>query len=307
MSEHEHHHNHSHSHSHSHNVSGKNLFITIVLNIIITLSQIIGGIMSGSLALLSDALHNFSDVLALVLTYWTNKIAKKDKNNYKTFGYKRAEILATLFNSTTLIIIAIYLIIESINKFFNPQSIDSILVIGLGILSIILNAISVLLVKDDAHNNMNVKAAYLHLVTDVMTSVAVVIGGVLMYYYNIFWIDPVISLLIAFYLIKASYFLLIESVNILMQGAPSNIDIKDIKKNVETFDEVLNIHHLHIWRLDDHDIHLEAHVDFKENLLLEEVNQITSKIEKYLKSKYHISHITLQAEYDCCENKNLLH
>ncbi|WP_368029231.1 cation diffusion facilitator family transporter [Arcobacter sp. s6] len=303
MSEHEHHHN----HSHSHNVSGKNLFITIVLNIIITLSQIIGGIMSGSLALLSDALHNFSDVLALVLTYWTNKIAKKDKNNYKTFGYKRAEILATLFNSTTLIIIAIYLIIESINKFFNPQSIDSILVIGLGILSIILNAISVLLVKDDAHNNMNVKAAYLHLVTDVMTSVAVVIGGVLMYYYNIFWIDPVISLLIAFYLIKASYFLLIESVNILMQGAPSNIDIKDIKKNVETFDEVLNIHHLHIWRLDDHDIHLEAHVDFKENLLLEEVNQITSKIEKYLKSKYHISHITLQAEYDCCENKNLLH
>lgn len=303
MSEHEHHHN----HSHSHNVSGKNLFITIILNIIITLSQIIGGIMSGSLALLSDALHNFSDVLALVLTYWTNKIAKKDKNNYKTFGYKRAEILATLFNSTTLIIIAIYLIIESINKFFNPQSIDSILVIGLGILSIILNAISVLLVKDDAHNNMNVKAAYLHLVTDVMTSVAVVIGGVLMYYYNIFWIDPVISLLIAFYLIKASYFLLIESVNILMQGAPSNIDIKDIKKNVETFDEVLNIHHLHIWRLDDHDIHLEAHVDFKENLLLEEVNQITSKIEKYLKSKYHISHITLQAEYDCCENKNLLH
>lgn len=301
MSEHEHHHN------HSHNVSGKNLFITIILNIIITLSQIIGGILSGSLALMSDALHNFSDVLALVLTYWTNKIAKKDKNNYKTFGYKRAEILATLFNSATLISIAIYLIIESIDKFFNPQSVDSTLVIGLGILSIILNAVSVLLVKDDAHNNMNVKAAYLHLLTDVMTSVAVVIGGVLMYFYNIFWVDPLISLLIAFYLIKASYSLLLESINILMQGSPEHIDIEEIKKNVENFDEVLNIHHLHIWRLNDHDIHLEAHIDFKQNLLLQEVNQITSKIEEYLKSKYHISHITLQAEYDCCENKNLLH
>ena len=303
MSENEHHHN----HSHSHNVSGKNLFITIILNIIITLSQIIGGILSGSLALMSDALHNFSDVLALVLTYWTNKIAKKDKNNYKTFGYKRAEILATLFNSATLIAIAIYLIIESIDKFFNPQSVDSTLVIGLGILSIILNAASVLLVKDDAHNNMNVKAAYLHLLTDVMTSVAVVIGGLLMYFYNIFWVDPLISLLIAFYLIKASYSLLLESINILMQGSPEHIDIEEIKKNVENFDEVLNIHHLHIWRLNDHDVHLEAHIDFKQNLLLQEVNQITSKIEEYLKSKYHISHITLQAEYDCCENKNLLH
>jgi cobalt-zinc-cadmium efflux system protein len=303
MSEHEH----LHNHSHSHNISGKNLFITILLNIIITLLQIIGGIMSGSLALLSDALHNFSDVLALVLTYWTNKIAKKDKNNYKTFGYKRAEILATLFNSTTLIVIAIYLIIESIDKFFNPQSVDSTLVIGLGFLSIVLNALSVLLIKDDAHDNMNIKAAYLHLLTDVMTSVAVVIGGILMYYFNMFWLDPLISLLIAFYLMKASYSLLIESINILMQGSPENINIEEIKINVENFDEVLNIHHLHIWRLNDHDVHLEAHIDFKQNLLLQEVNQITSKIAEYLKSKYHISHITLQAEYDCCENKNLLH
>ena len=294
-------------HHHHHDVSGKNLFITIILNIIITLSQIIGGIMSGSLALLSDALHNFSDVLALVITYWTNKLAKKDKNNYKTFGYKRAEILATLFNSTTLIAIAIYLIIESLEKFFNPQSVDSILVIGLGILSIILNAASVLLVKDDAHNNINIKAAYLHLLTDVMTSVAVVLGGVLMYYFNIFWVDPLISLLIAFYLIKASYSLLLESINILMQGTPENIDIEDIQKNVEKFEEVLNIHHLHLWRLNDHDVHLEAHIDFKENLLLKDANIITSKIEKYLQSTYHISHITLQAEYDKDDNKNLLH
>ena len=294
-------------HHHNHNVSGKNLFITIVLNLIITLSQIVGGILSGSLALLSDALHNFSDVLALVLTYWTNKIANRDKNNYKTFGYKRAEILATLFNSATLIGIAIYLIIESIEKFINPQSVDSVLVIALGVLSIILNAVSVLLVKDDAKENMNVKAAYLHLLTDVMTSIAVVGGGLLIYYFDLFWVDPLISLLIAFYLIKMSYTLLIESINILMQGAPANIDIQKIKKGVEEFEEVSNIHHLHIWRLNDHDIHLEAHIDFKDNLLLKDANSISLKIEEYLQSNYHISHITLQAEYDSCDNKNLLY
>jgi cobalt-zinc-cadmium efflux system protein len=294
-------------HHHHHNVSGKNLFITIVLNLIITLSQIVGGIFSGSLALLSDALHNFSDVLALVLTYWTNKISNRDKNNYKTFGYKRAEILATLFNSATLIAIALYLIFESVEKFINPQSVDSILVIGLGVLSIILNAVSVLLIKDGAEENMNVKAAYLHLLTDVMTSVAVVGGGLLMYYFELFWVDPLISLLIAFYLIKVSYSLLMESINILMQGTPAHIDIEKIKEGVEEFEEVSNIHHLHIWRLNDHDIHLEAHIDFKKNLLLKEVNDISKKIEEYLHSNYHISHITLQAEYDSCKNKNLLY
>jgi len=292
---------------HHHEVNGKNLLITIILNVIITLAQVVGGLLSGSLALLGDALHNFSDVLALVLTYVTSKIAKKETNHLKTFGYKRADILAALFNSATLIGIAIYLIIESIGKFLHPQSVDSSLVIGLGVLSIVLNAVSVLLVKDDAHNNMNVRAAYLHLLTDVMTSVAVVLGGVLMFYFQLFWVDPLISLLIAFYLIKASYSLLIESIDILMQGVPKNLNIDKIKEDIENFKEISNIHHLHVWRLNDHNIHLEAHIDFKENLLLKDANDIALKIEEHLQKSYHISHITLQAEYDKDDNKSLLH
>ncbi|MCF6172538.1 MAG: cation diffusion facilitator family transporter [Campylobacteraceae bacterium] len=295
------------SEHHHHEVNGKNLFITIVLNIIITLAQIIGGIFSGSLALLSDALHNFSDVLALVLAYWSNKVSKKEKNYSKTFGYKRAEILATLFNATTLIGISIYLVIESISKFLNPHSVDSLLVIWLGLLSIILNALSVFLIKDDAHDNMNMKAAYLHLLTDVMTSVAVVLGGILMFYFNLFWVDPLVSLLIAFYLIKSSYSLLIESIDILMQATPPNINIEKIQKSVENFKEISNIHHMHIWRLNDHDIHLEAHIDFKENLPLKEASETTLKIEDYLQTTYHIAHITLQAEYDKDDDKSLLH
>ncbi len=289
-------------HNHHHEVNGKNLFITVVLNIVITLVQIVGGIMSGSLALLSDALHNFSDVLALLLAYWTNKISKREKSYSKTFGYKRAEILATLFNASALIGISIYLIVEAILKFMNPHSVDSVLVVGLGFLSIVLNALSLLLIKDDAHDNMNIKAAYLHLLTDVMTSVAVVVGGVLMYYYGIFWVDPLILLLIAFYLIKVSYSLMVESIDILMQATSPNMDIEKIQKSVENFEEILNIHHIHIWRLNDQDVHLEAHVDFKENLPLKEVSEIVTKIKDYLQLTYRIFHITLQAEYD----KNIL-
>jgi len=295
------------SEHHHHEVKGTNLFITIVLNIIITLAQIIGGIMSGSLALLSDAMHNFSDVLALLIAWWANKMSSKPKNAQKTFGYKRAEILAALFNASALFGIALFLIIEAISKFLNPQTIDSTLVIWLGILSIALNAASVLLIKDDAHDNMNMKAAYLHLLTDVMTSVAVVIGGILMYLFDIFWVDSFVSVLIALYLLNASYSLIKESIEILMQSVPKNIDIDKLQDYIQSFDEIKNIHHLHIWKLDDHDIHLEAHIDFRQNKELKEVTKTIEDISKNLENKFHISHVTLQAEYDKDDNKDLIY
>ncbi len=207
-------------HHHHHHVSGKNLFITIILNIIITLAQIVGGILSGSLALLSDAMHNFSDVLALVIAYVANRLAAKPKTKEFTFGLKRAEILAALFNALVLVGIGIFLIVEAVGKLIHPEPIDSTLVIWLGMLSIVLNSASVLLIKEDAHENMNIKAAYLHLLTDVMTSVAVVIGGVAMALWHIYWIDAAISILIALYLIKEAAALVTESTAILMQSAP---------------------------------------------------------------------------------------
>jgi len=291
------------SEHHHHQVSGKNLFITIILNIIITLSQIVGGILSGSLALLSDAMHNFSDVLALMIAYFANRLSSRPNTQTKTFGYKRAEILAALFNASVLIGIAIFLIIEAIHKFYHPEVIHSLWVIGLGTLSIVLNAISVLLVKGDAHDNMNIKAAYLHLLTDVMTSVAVVIGGVLMYYYNVFWLDPLISIFIAIYLIKASAGLILESGSILMQFTPKEIDIEMITKEIETQDSIKNVHHIHVWKLDDKGIHLEAHLDFNENLTLLQSNKIVAILEEKLHKKFGITHTTFQCEYESNHNK----
>ena len=143
-------HSHSHNHSHSHkDVKDRNLFISILLNILITVAQIIGGVISGSLALLSDALHNFSDVLSLIVSYVASKLAKKKASHDKTFGYKRAEILAAFVNAATLVIVAVLLIIEAVKRFKNPEEIESGLVIWLSLIAIVANGLSVLLLKKE--------------------------------------------------------------------------------------------------------------------------------------------------------------
>ncbi len=302
-----HEHEHEHGHHHHHATSGKNLFITIILNVIITLAQVVGGIVSGSLALLSDALHNFSDVMALVIAWWAKKISARESSEERTFGYKRAQIIAALFNSSVLLGIGLYLIVEGVKKFLNPEVIDSNIVIYLAILSIVLNAASVLLIKNEAHDNLNMKAAYLHLLTDVMTSVAVLIGGIGMYFFELFWIDPLISIAIALYLMRASYTLIKESTSILMQFTPTSMDVKIVQQTIIQNPSIANVHHMHLWQLDDKSIHLEAHVDFCEDLVVSQVSLILQEIEHSLKEEHFISHVTLQAEFGTCESKNLIY
>ena len=291
---------------HTHHVQGKKLFITVVLNIIITLSQIIGGLASGSLALLSDALHNFSDVLALLIAYIANRLSSYPDTKDKTFGYKRAEILAALFNASILIGVALFLIIEAFNKLRAPVNINSIWVIGLGLLSIALNTLSVLFVKGDSINSLNIKAVYLHLLSDVVTSIAVVAGGILMYYFGLFWVDPIISLLIAFYLIVSSLKLIKETAAILMQFAPKEVEIEKLVSVVESLPQIDNIHHLHIWKLDEHNINLEAHLDFNKNVSLSESNKVIDTLEELLNKKFGISHTTFQCEYNRNDKKDII-
>ena len=189
-------HNHKHTHAHG-DLKGKNLIISILLNILITVAQVIGGLISGSLSLLSDALHNFSDVLSLIVSYFATVLSKKKASTNKTFGYKRAEIIAAFVNAATLIIVAVILIIEAIERFMAPKEIESNLVIWLSLLGILANGFSVLLLKKDAERNMNMKSAYLHLFTDMLASVAVLIGGLLMKYYQMYWVDPALTMAIA--------------------------------------------------------------------------------------------------------------
>lgn len=297
----------SHSHHHQHqNVRERNLLIAIILNIGITAAQVVGGFVSGSLALLSDALHNFSDVVSLVISFLASKLSKRKASTHKTFGYKRAEILAAFINASTLVIVAILLIIESIKRFQNPQTIDSNLVIWLSLLAIAFNGFSVLLLKKSAENNLNMKSAYLHLLTDMLASVAVFIGGLLMKYYQLYFVDSLLTLIIAIYLIYVGYDLLKNSTRILMLFTPNHINIEHIVKRVNTIENVKKLHHVHVWSLNDDELHLEAHLDLKDNISIENFNVILLEIEAMLAAEFNINHITIQPEYNKADSKEII-
>ncbi|RTY95895.1 cation diffusion facilitator family transporter [Flavobacterium sp. GT3R68] len=291
-------HSHSHVHIHKHEVKGKNLLFSIVLNVIITVAQVVGGIVSGSLALISDALHNFSDVLSLVFTYIAHKLSRKKASINQTFGFKRAELIAAFINSMTLIVVAIYLIIEATQRFLHPEPIGSTLVIWMSILGIAANGFSALLLKGDADKNLNMKSAYLHLFTDMMASVAVLIGGLLMKYFSWFWVDSVMTLIIAVYLIIVGVDLLKSSTKMLMLFTPAHIDIKEIVREVHKIPGVNKLHHIHVWHLNDEELHLEAHLDCQQDIKMSEFNALLHEVEQVLFHKFHINHINIQPEYN---------
>lgn len=297
---------HDHSHHHHKDMKDRNLLISILLNVVITIAQVIGGLLSGSLSLLSDALHNFSDVITLIVSYIASKLSKQKASIHRTFGYKRAEILAAFINASTLVIVAVLLIIEAYKRFGNPHEIESGLVIWLALVAILGNGISVLLLKKDAKNNINMQSAYLHLLTDMLASVAVLIGGLLMKYYHWFWVDSLLTLLIAFYLIWVGYYLLIKSSKMLMLFTPEHINIKDVVRAVHQIPKVNRLHHIHIWCLNDDELHLEAHLDLKEDVSITEFDTILHEIEKVLHNQFAINHVNIQPEFNKEDPKEII-
>ena len=256
--------------------------------------------------MLSDALHNLTDVLSLVISYIASILSKKKATNTRTFGYKRAEIIAAFINASSLIVIAIYLVFEAVNRFFNPQKIEAELVIWLSILGILFNGLSVLLLKKDSANNINIRSAYIHLLTDMLASIAVLIGGLLMKFYQVFWVDAALTVAIAVYLIIVGFSLLKESFNILMLFTPKEIRIEDVVKEVIKIEVINNIHHIHIWQLNESEIHLEAHIDFNYDLKFSEFNIILKLLESSLYEKFKINHFNIQPEYGTTDSKAII-
>ena len=289
-----------------HQVTSRNLVLSIVLNIAITLSQIIGGIISGSLALISDAIHNFSDVVSLLLSFFAHKLSRKKASIQQTFGFKRAEIIAAFINASTLIIVAFYLIYEAIHKFFNPEPIEASLVVWLALLGVIFNGVSVLLLQKDAKHNLNMRSAYVHLFTDMLASIAVLIGGLLMYWYQWFWVDSVLTFAIAIYLIIVGLDLLKKSTQILMLFTPSNIDIKEIVREVNQIPGVGKLHHIHVWLLNEEELHLEAHLDCEKDIHMSEFNDLLHQIEEVLYKKFNINHVNIQPEFQKVDPKDII-
>ena len=295
----------SHDHDHG-NMKGKKLGISILLNVLITIAQAIGGVFSGSLSLLTDALHNFSDVVALIISYIADKLTQKKYTQEQTFGYKRSEVIAALFNAASLIAIAIFLGKEAIMRFNEPVVIQSFWVIVLAGMSIAVNGICVLMLKADADENMNMRSAYLHLFSDMITSIAVMLGGIFMYYFQVYWVDSLLSILIAIYLIYTSFGLLSQTLRVLMQFAPKHLDINQIQERIQLEAEIENVHHIHLWQLNDKDIHLDGHLDFKEDMSLSEASAVIERLNQILEAEFHITHTLLKPEFGVHDTKHLI-
>jgi cobalt-zinc-cadmium efflux system protein len=302
----EHHHHCGESHRHDKDTE-KNLLISTLLNLFIALAEVAGGIISNSLALISDALHNLGDTSALFIAYVANMISKKDHTQKKTFGYKRIEILAALFNAVILVVIIVYLFIEAYKRLYHPEPVKGLVMFIVASIGFLANLLSVVLLKKHSDKNINIRAAYLHLLGDTLSSILVILSAILIYFFNLFWIDPVVTILLGLYLLKETYVILKEALDILMQATPPGLDLAEVKKALEEITEIDNIHHVHAWNLSDRVVHFECHVDVASDLRISETESLSEKIHALLKNKFNITHVTLQYEYNCCEDKNMIH
>lgn len=300
--------NHGNNHSHSHDISeikGVKLIMVMMLNFLITAAEVIGGIYAGSLSLISDALHNLSDGLSIIISYYAIKLSGKPNDTKKTFGYKRASIMAALLNASVLIGISVFLFKEAYNKFISPQTVNGTIVIWVALVGLIANMLGVLLLQKGSRGDLNIKSTYLHLLSDAMSSVGVIIGGALILWLKAYWVDPLLTVLISIYVLKESIGILKEVINILMQSTPENIDIHDVVEELKKINGVEDIHHVHVWSLDEHNVNFEAHVNVND-VLVSETRIISESIEHILYEHYSVNHVTLQFENNDCGDTGII-
>ena len=291
---------------HQREISGKNLGLAILLNTVITLAEAVGGIISGSMALLSDAAHNLSDVLSLIISYFANRLSKKDATERQTFGFRRSEILAAFINSATLTIIAVIIIIEAVQRLMTPVTVSTGWVIWLALASIAVNGLSAFFLRRDAHHNMNMRSAYLHLFTDMLTSVAVLLGGLAIRYLNWYWADSALSMAIALYLLYMSWGIFRSSLRIMMQFTPEEIDVSHLVNKIAEIRGVKNLHHVHVWQINEHDLMFEAHVDLLEDITVSNFEGILEQIKLTLRQNG-VNHSTIQPEFSVDDSKEIIY
>ncbi len=291
---------------HHHDSKGGKLLLTIFLNLLITAAEFAGGLVSGSLALISDAFHNLSDALSLIISYFARKIGQKQADKKRTFGYKRAEILAALFNASLLFGVSLFLIAEAYERFFQPLDVQTNIMLWVASIGLVANILSMLLLHSFKKGSLNIRSAYLHMLGDTLSSLAVIFGGLLMLFFDIFWIDPLITLLIALYLMWESWKIIRQSGNILLQSSPAGINLHTICKKIEQIPQIEGIHHVHIWQLDENEIHFEAHIDLREDLKVSELEPLKEKADAVLLNDFNINHTTYQFEYNSKHPKEIL-
>ncbi|WKZ34263.1 MAG: cation diffusion facilitator family transporter [Anaerolineales bacterium] len=297
-----------HDHSHIGDLTQqttKRLALSLTLTALFVLVEVAAGIWGNSLALLTDAAHNFTDVIALGLSWYALRITAKPANAGKTFGYHRVGILVALVNSTTLILIALGIFYEAWRRFISPAEVNAPVLIGVGIAAFIINLVTALLVKKGSENDLNLRSAFLHLMGDVLSTLGAVIAGVLIFFTNWNWLDPLVSVLIGVFILWSAWGILRQSIHILLESTPANIDVPKMLKDICAVEGVLGIHDLHVWSINENLRLLSAHV-VTDNIPVSEGTSIQQTIYEILATSYNIQHTTLQLECEGC-HENLLY
>jgi len=296
MSKHCHHHHH---HGDINEKSVKLLIISFVVNMILSIAEIIGGIISGSIALIGDALHNTSDALSILIAVIAFKIGNKKASPKYTYGFKRAEIIGGFVNLILLFISGAYLLIEGIERLIKPEEIQGTMIIWISAFALIVDIFTAKISHHDAQHNTNMKMVFIHNLADVFGSIGVIISGLCIVWFKIYSIDGIVALLIAFYMIFQSIISFPKIINILMNAAPDHIDIEQIKQCILEINDIKDVHHIHLWSISEHNVALECHI---ESCNIDIIPTIANK----LKDKFGINHCNIQIETTSCgKNCNL--
>lgn len=302
---------HDHSHHHHHHIDpdagDAKVAWAIAVNMILTLAQVIGGILSGSLALIADALHNFSDAISLIIAFVARKIARRPADTDMSFGYGRAEVVAALINYTTLVVIALYLGYEGVMRALDPQPIAGWMVVSIATIALVIDLVTAALTYRLSKESMNIRAAFLHNLADALGSVAVIIAGFAVIVLGWDWVDPVVTLMIAGYILWHVYAEIGGVIRVLMLGSPPGMQTEEVIEAILKTSGVKDIHHLHLWQMEESETALQAHVLIAESDLLNQT-RIKQDIKQTLLDRFGISHTTLEFEYGdlICDNPKLI-
>ena len=295
---------HDHGHAHIDPQSGdRRVSIAIWANGLLTVAQIVGGILSGSLALIADALHNFSDMASLVIAFFARKIARRPADKRMTFGYGRVEIVAALINYTTLILIGFYLIYEGGMRMIDPPEVQGWTVVILGGVALVVDTLTALLTYSMQKGSVNIRALFLHNLSDALASVAVIIGGSLILLYNMRWVDPAITIGIALYILYLAFTEIGGPIRTLMLGSPPDIDNETVVQAMRGVDGVADVHHVHLWQMQEHEAALDCHVVLTADGW-GQIEKIKAAIKDRLKDDFSIGHSSLEFEHEDRAHEN---
>jgi len=298
----QHEHEHGQGHSHAHAAAGgkQGLLIALFITFVMMVVEIIGGLLSNSLALLSDAGHMFTDTLALALSFFAMKFAELPATEKRTFGFYRLEILAALLNGVILVLISLYIIYQAYQRILAPQPVEGTLMLVVATIGLIVNIIGALVLVKHHETSLNIRGAFLHIIGDAISSLGVIIGGIVIYYSGWYLIDPLLSILIALGIIVGAWGLMTESVSILLESAPSHINIATIAGEIEKISGVQEAYHIHVWTITSGVYALSAHV-LIDDRLVSGSRALLDAIRAMLSGKFKILHSTIQLECEKCD------